>query len=85
MSAPVATTDRINRRARAWLALVVCGVGVVFLPPIAGVLMLALQVLGYSSYDLSRFALSDFPRAILALAVAGTFAGYLYGLVPAVL
>lgn len=67
------------------LALIVTGVAVVFLPPIAGVLMLVLQVLGDSSYDLARLSLSDYPRAFFALLTAGTLVGYLYGLVPALL
>lgn len=67
------------------LALIVTGVAVVFLPPMAGVLMLVLQVLGDSSYDLARLSLSDYPRAFFALLTAGTLVGYLYGLVPALL
>lgn len=68
---------------RLLLVLIVAGVMIVFLPPMAGVIMLALQVLGDRSYDLSRLALSDYPAAIFALLTAGTLVGYLYGLVPA--
>lgn len=67
------------------LTLLVAGIVIVFLPPLAGIVMLALQVLGDTSYDLSRYALSDYPRAILALLVSGSLVGYLYGLVPALL
>ncbi len=75
----------IRSRKPLKLTLLVAGVAVVFLPPIAGIVMLALQVLGNPSYDLSRFALADYPRAILALLVSGSLVGYLYGLVPAIL
>ncbi len=69
-----------------WVVLaVVTGVAIVFLPPLAGMLMLVLQVLGDSSYDLTRLTLSDYPRALLALVTAGTVVGYLYGFVPALL
>lgn len=70
---------------RLFLVLIMAGVAIVFLPPMAGVIMLALQVLGDRSYDLSQLALSDYPMAIFALLTAGTLVGYLYGLVPAVL
>lgn len=67
------------------LVLVVLGVALVFIPPLSGVLMLVLQVLGDRSYDLSRLTLSDYPRALFALVTAGTLVGYLYGLVPALI
>lgn len=61
------------------------GFAIVFLPPLAGVLMLALQVLGDNSYDLSRLVWSDYLPALFALLAAGTLVGYLYGLVPALI
>lgn len=61
------------------------GFAVVFLPPVAGVLMLALQVLGDASYDLSRLDLASVLPALFALLAAGTLVGYLYGLVPALI
>lgn len=72
-------------RKRLALTVVITGIAVVFLPPMAGILMLVLQVLGDSSYDLARLSLSDYPRAFFALLAAGTLVGYLYGLVPALL
>jgi hypothetical protein len=78
--------DRINAHRKPWrLLFIMTGLAVVFLPPLAGVLMLVLQVLGDSSYDLSRLALADYPRAVFALLTAGTLVGYLYGVVPALL
>ncbi len=78
--------DRVSVRTKPWpLLFVMTGLAVVFLPPLAGMLMLVLQVLGDSSYDLSRLALADYPRAAFALLTAGTLVGYLYGLVPALL
>lgn len=64
---------------------IIVGVAVVFLPPLAGILMLALQVLGDRSYDLARLSLDDYPRAFFALLTTGTLVGYLYGLVPALI
>lgn len=72
-------------RKRLALTVIITGIAVVFLPPMAGNLMLVLQVLGDSSYDLARLSLSDYPRAFFALLTAGTLVGYLYGLVPALL
>lgn len=75
----------VPRSKRLPLLIVIVGVAVVFLPPIAGILMLVLQVLGDSSYDLLRLSLADYPRAVFALLTAGTLVGYLYGLIPALL
>lgn len=75
----------LQRTKRLPFLFIIVGVAVVFLPPMAGVLMLALQVLGDSSYDLARLSLSDYPRAFFALLTAGTLVGYIYGLVPALL
>ncbi|MEQ8656757.1 MAG: hypothetical protein RIC24_05550 [Hyphomicrobiales bacterium] len=77
--------SRHQHTSRLPFVLIIVGVAVVFLPPLAGILMLVLQVLGDSSYDLSRLSLADYPRALLALFMAGTLVGYLYGLVPALL
>lgn len=78
MSAKVNTT---NLKSIALIG----GFAVVFLPPVAGVLMLALQVLGDASYDLSRLDLANALPALFALLAAGTLVGYLYGLVPALI
>ncbi|MBO6676485.1 MAG: hypothetical protein JJ908_14570 [Rhizobiales bacterium] len=76
----------ISAGRKPWrLLFIMTGLAVVFLPPLAGILMLVLQVLGDSSYDLSRLALTDYPRAAFALLTAGTLVGYLYGVVPALL
>ncbi|MFK7791236.1 MAG: hypothetical protein AB8B88_01065 [Devosiaceae bacterium] len=70
---------------RLHLVLIVVCISVVFLPPLAGIIMLALQVLGDPSYDLARLSLADYPRAVFALLLSGSLVGYLYGLVPALL
>lgn len=78
-------STKVSSGKRFPLAVIVVGLMVVFLPPLAGVLMLTLQVLGDTSYDLSRFAWTDYLPALFALFAAGTLVGYLYGLVPALI
>lgn len=76
---------RASSSERFPLVGIIVGLTVVFLPPMAGILMLALQVLGDTSYDLSRFAWTDYLPALFALLTAGTLVGYLYGFVPALI
>lgn len=56
---------------------------IVVMPPLAGILFLVLQLLGDPSYDLSRFGISDLPRAALGVFLSGSVYGYLFGLFPA--
>lgn len=74
-----------EKRAHFGVLAVVAALAIIVLPPLAGMLLLVLQVLGDSSYDLSRFGLADVPRAAFALIVAGSAVGYLYGFLPGVL
>ncbi|MBV6656893.1 MAG: hypothetical protein KI785_03900 [Devosiaceae bacterium] len=70
-------TSRLKTAVYGALALIV------FAPPFAGVTFVVLRLLGDPSYDLSRFSLSDVPRAVLAVGLSGSAYGYLYGLIPA--
>jgi len=71
--------------SRGLLAFVLVSTIVIALPALAGIVTLALQVLGDSSTDFARYDFTRLPQVLLAIGASGLVFGYMYGLVPSLI